>query len=51
MSIKPNIYELSQRAKELYLKAKAKGMVDEQRDLIRFIFATLTVDEGKLSYT
>jgi len=51
MSIKPNIYELSQRAKELYLKAKAKGMVDEQRALIRFIFATLTVDEGKLSYT
>ena len=26
-------------------------MVDEQRALIRFIFATLTVDEGKLSYT
>jgi site-specific DNA recombinase len=46
-----NIYELSQRAKELYLKAKAKGMVDEQRALIKFIFATLTVDEGKLSYT
>ena len=46
-----NIYELSQRAKELYLKAKAKGMVDEQRALIKFIFATLTVDGGKLSYT
>lgn len=46
-----NIYELSQRAKELYLKAGAKGMIDEQRALIRFIFATLTVDEGKLSYT
>lgn len=46
-----NIYELSQRAKELYLKAKANGMVDEQRALIRFIFATLIVDEGKLSYT
>jgi len=46
-----NIYELSQRAKELYLKAKTKDMVDEQRALIRFIFATLTVDEGKLSYT
>ena len=26
-------------------------MIDEQRALIRFIFATLTVDEGKLSYT
>jgi len=46
-----NIYELSQRAKELYLKAKNKGMIDEQRALIRFMFATLTVDEGKLSYT
>ncbi len=46
-----NLYELSQRAKELYLQARAKGMIDEQRALIRFIFATLTVNEGKLSYT
>lgn len=46
-----NIYELSQRAKELYLKAKANDMVDEQRALIRFIFATLTVDGEKLNYT
>lgn len=26
-------------------------MIDEQRALIRFVFATLTVDEGKLTYT
>ena len=26
-------------------------MVDEQRALIRFVFGSLTVDEGKLSYT
>lgn len=46
-----SIYELSQRAKEIYLDAKAKDMVDEQRALIRFVFGSLTVDEGKLSYT
>lgn len=46
-----SIYELSQRAKEIYLAAKAKDMVDEQRALIRFVFGSLTVDEGKLSYT
>jgi len=26
-------------------------MVDEQRALVKFIFATLTVNEGKLTYT
>ena len=26
-------------------------MIDEQRALIRFVFESLTVDEGKLSYT
>jgi len=46
-----SIYELSQRAKEIYLQAKAKDMIDEQRALIRFVFGSLTVDEGKLSYT
>ncbi|KKQ25556.1 MAG: Resolvase [Candidatus Roizmanbacteria bacterium GW2011_GWC2_37_13] len=45
-----NIYELSQRAKEIYLKAKAKDMLDEQRSLIRLVFADLRLDEGKLSY-
>ncbi|HLC94412.1 MAG TPA: hypothetical protein VJH96_02495, partial [Patescibacteria group bacterium] len=46
-----NIYELSQRAKEIYLKAKAKDMLDEQRSLIRLVFADLKLNEGKLSYT
>lgn len=46
-----NLYELSQRAKEIYLKAKAKNMLDEQRSLIRLVFADLKLDEGKLSYT
>lgn len=46
-----SIYELSQRAKEIYLTVKAKDMIDEQRALIRFVFGSLTVDEGKLSYT
>lgn len=46
-----SIYELSQRAKEIYLTAKNKDMVDEQRALIRFVFGSLTIDDGKLSYT
>lgn len=45
-----NLYELSQRAKEIYLKAKAKDMLDEQRALIRLVFAKLILDEGKLSW-
>ena len=45
-----NIYELSQRAKDIYLKAKEKGMLDEQRSLIRLVYGELKLDEGKLSY-
>ncbi len=45
-----NLYELSQRAKEIYLKAKEKGMMDEQKSLIRLVFANLILDEGKLSW-
>lgn len=30
---------------------KAKDMLDEQRSLIRLVFADLKLDEGKLSYT
>ena len=40
----------SQRAKEIYLKAKAKDMLDEQKNLIRLVFARLILDEGKLSW-
>ncbi len=45
-----NLYELSQRAREIYLKAKEKGMLDEQKALIRLVFAKLILDEGKLSW-
>jgi site-specific DNA recombinase len=45
-----NLYELSQRAREIYLKAKAKDMLDEQKNLIRLVFAKLILDEGKLSW-
>ena len=38
-----NLYELSQRAKEIYLKAKAKDMLKEQRNLIRLVFKKLTL--------
>lgn len=45
-----NIYDLSQRAKEIYLKAKTKKMLDDQRQLMRLVFAKMLLDEGKLSY-
>ena len=45
-----NLYELSQRAREIYLKAKAKDMLDEQRALIRLVFAKLMLNNGKLSW-
>jgi len=45
-----NFYELSQRAKQVYLTAKEKGLVEEQRCLIRLIFTNLKLDEGKLLY-
>ena len=43
-----NIYDLSQRAKEIFLKAKEK---EHKRQLIKLIFAALTIDAGILSYT
>lgn len=45
-----NVYDLSQKAKEIYLKAKVKKLLEEQRNLLRFVFAKLTLDEGKLDY-
>ena len=42
-----NIYDLSQRAKEIFLKAKEK---EHKRQLIKLIFATLTIDAGVVSY-
>ena len=45
-----NLYELSQRAREIYLTAKNKDMLDEQRALIRLVFAKLTLNEGKLTW-
>ncbi len=48
-----SFYELSQRAKEIYLKAKKKKMVEEQRRLLRLMFASLIVEPNtkNLTYT
>lgn len=43
-----NIYDLSQRAKEIWLKAKEK---ENKRQLVKLIFASLTIGAGVLSYT
>ena len=45
-----NLYELSQRARKIYLIAKKKGMLKEQKSLMRLVFAKLILDEGKLSW-
>ncbi len=45
-----NLYELSQRAREIYLKAKAKDMLKEQKNLMRLVFAKITLDEGRLNW-
>ena len=43
-----NIYELSQRAKEIYLKAK---LTEQKRQLIKLVFAKLVVEGSKLTFT
>lgn len=45
-----NFYELSQRAKQIYLTAKKKKLPEEQRCLIRLVFTNLRLDKGKLLY-
>jgi len=40
-----NIYELSQHAKQIYLKAKNK---EDRRSLINLVFSKLTLDKGRL---
>jgi len=42
-----NLYELSQRAREIYQKAS----LEEKRDLISLVFEELLLDEGKLIFT
>lgn len=42
-----NFYELSQRGKEIYLKATDA----EKRQLLQIVFLNLILDEGKLSFT
>jgi site-specific DNA recombinase len=42
-----NIYDLSQKAKEVYLKAKT----EDKRQLIKLIFNNLIINEGKLEYS
>ena len=41
-----NIYELSQRAKQIYVKAKSE---EDKRSLINLVFTNLTLNEGKLN--
>ncbi|GIW59309.1 MAG: hypothetical protein KatS3mg087_0375 [Patescibacteria group bacterium] len=41
-----NIYELSQRARDIYLKADR----DDRRRLLTLMFENLYLDEGKISY-
>ena len=41
-----NIYELSQRARQIYLKAKKE---EDKRALASLVFSRLTLDEGKLN--
>lgn len=41
-----NVYELSQKAKEIYLKASQ----EEKRQLINLVFDKLSLNEGKLSF-
>lgn len=45
-----NLYELSQRAKEIYLKAKECHLLEEQRRLISLVFTNMTLNEGILAY-
>ncbi|HUW21128.1 MAG TPA: recombinase family protein [Candidatus Bathyarchaeia archaeon] len=45
-----SLYELSQKAKDIYLRAKKKGLQEEQRKLIMLVFDNMKLDEGKLSY-
>ena len=41
-----NIYELSQRSKQIYLKTKKE---DDRRALINMVFAKLTLNEGRVN--
>ncbi|HGJ65207.1 TPA: hypothetical protein ENS27_07435 [bacterium] len=45
-----NLYELSQKAKEIYLKAKECHLLEEQRQLISLVFTNMTLNEGILAY-
>ncbi len=45
-----NLYELSQRAREIYLRAKECHLLEEQRRLISLVFANMTLNKGILAY-
>lgn len=45
-----NLYELSQRAREIYLRAKECHLLEEQRRLISLVFTSMTLDKGILAY-
>jgi|GEM_PF-319005 len=42
-----NIYDISQQAKAIYLKAKD---TDKKRQLLRLVFEKITIDEGKIYF-
>ncbi len=45
-----NIFELSQRAKDLFLKAKKLNLIEEQRRLLKLVFTEMKLNEGTLTY-
>ncbi|OGH39054.1 MAG: hypothetical protein A2905_00445 [Candidatus Levybacteria bacterium RIFCSPLOWO2_01_FULL_36_10] len=45
-----NIFELSQKAKDLFLKAKKLNLIDEQRRLLKLVFTEMKLNEGALTY-
>lgn len=45
-----NIYDVSQKAKNIYLRAKKRHLTDKQRQLIRLVFANLRLNEGRVEF-
>ena len=45
-----NIFELSQKAKDLFLKAKRLNLIEEQRRLMKLVFTDMKLNEGTLTY-
>lgn len=45
-----NIFELSQKAKDLFIKAKKLNLMEEQRRLLKLVFTEMKLNEGLLTY-